>query len=92
MAAGRGCDAVLRLLNSEEANQAAYNLLCNYLALLEELCDMVKNSSLCGLGQTAPNPVLSTLKYFRHEYEAHIDHKNCPAGVCKMRAAAEVRA
>jgi bidirectional [NiFe] hydrogenase diaphorase subunit len=78
-----------------------YGLLCKItdgtatrgdLALLEELCDMVKNSSLCGLGQTAPNPVLSTLRYFRHEYEAHIDHKNCPAGVCKMRAAAEVHA
>jgi bidirectional [NiFe] hydrogenase diaphorase subunit len=61
------------------------------LALLERLCDMVRNTSLCGLGQTAPNPVLSTLKYFRHEYEAHIDRKHCPAGVCKMGAAKEVR-
>ena len=40
------------------------------LALLEELCDLVKNTSLCGLGQSAPNPLLSTLRYFRHEYEA----------------------
>lgn len=50
---------------------------------LEELCYFVKANSLCGLGQTAPNPVLSTLKYFRHEYEAHIKDKTCPAGVCK---------
>lgn len=50
---------------------------------LEELCYYVKNNSLCGLGQTAPNPVLSTLRYFRDEYEAHIKEKRCPAGVCK---------
>jgi bidirectional [NiFe] hydrogenase diaphorase subunit len=52
------------------------------LDLLEELCDTVKSTSLCGLGQTAPNPVLSTLKYFREEYIEHIVHKRCPAGVC----------
>jgi NADH-quinone oxidoreductase subunit F len=50
---------------------------------LETLADQIKNNSLCGLGQTAPNPVLTTLKYFRHEYEAHIFHKKCPAKVCK---------
>lgn len=50
---------------------------------LEELAEMVKDSSLCGLGQTAPNPVLSTIRYFRDEYEAHIKDKRCPAGVCK---------
>ena len=50
---------------------------------LEELCYYVKSNSLCGLGQTAPNPVLSTLRYFRDEYEAHIKEKRCPAGVCK---------
>ncbi len=50
---------------------------------LEELCYYIKQNSLCGLGQTAPNPVLSTLRYFRHEYEAHIVEKRCPAGVCK---------
>ena len=50
---------------------------------LEELCYYIKANSLCGLGQTAPNPVLSTLKYFRHEYEAHVVEKKCPAGVCK---------
>jgi ferredoxin len=53
------------------------------IATLEELADMVKDSSLCGLGQTAPNPVLSTLRYFRDEYEAHITERRCPAGVCK---------
>jgi len=52
------------------------------LALLEELCMMVKETSLCGLGQTAPNPVLSTLRYFRDEYLAHIVDKRCPAKVC----------
>ena len=57
------------------------------LELLEELCDTVKSASLCGLGQTAPNPVLSTLKYFRNEYIEHIVHKRCPAGVCNMEAA-----
>jgi bidirectional [NiFe] hydrogenase diaphorase subunit len=56
------------------------------LELLEELCDTVKSASLCGLGQTAPNPVLSTLKYFRNEYIEHIVHKRCPAGVCNMEA------
>ncbi len=50
---------------------------------LEELCYSIKESSLCGLGQTAPNPVLSTLRYFRDEYEAHVRDKVCPAGVCK---------
>lgn len=55
------------------------------LALLEELCDMMKHTSLCGLGQTAPNPVLSTLQYFREEYIAHIVDKQCPAGVCQIR-------
>ena len=50
---------------------------------MEELCYYIKENSLCGLGQTAPNPVLSTLRYFRDEYEAHIVEKRCPAGVCK---------
>jgi NADH:ubiquinone oxidoreductase subunit F (NADH-binding)/(2Fe-2S) ferredoxin/Pyruvate/2-oxoacid:ferredoxin oxidoreductase delta subunit len=53
------------------------------LEKLEKLSNDIKATSLCGLGQTAPNPVLSTLKYFRHEYEAHIFEKKCPAGVCK---------
>jgi NADP-reducing hydrogenase subunit HndC len=50
---------------------------------LEELCHYIKANSACGLGQTAPNPVLSTLKFFRDEYNAHIIDKTCPAGVCK---------
>ncbi|MEW5960811.1 MAG: NADH-quinone oxidoreductase subunit NuoF, partial [Chloroflexota bacterium] len=50
---------------------------------LEMLCKEIKETSLCGLGQGAPNPVESTLKHFRHEYEAHIYEKRCPAGVCK---------
>ncbi len=53
------------------------------LDLLEELAEVVKLGSLCGLGKTAPNPVLSTLKYFRDEYLAHIEGKRCPAGVCE---------
>ncbi|MBO5418070.1 MAG: NADH-quinone oxidoreductase subunit NuoF [Clostridia bacterium] len=53
------------------------------IELLEELCLSIKDGSLCGLGQTAPNPVLTTLKYFRHEYEAHIRDKKCPAKQCK---------
>ena len=50
---------------------------------LEELCNYIKANSLCGLGQTAPNPVLATLKFFREEYIAHVVDKKCPAGVCK---------
>lgn len=50
---------------------------------LEQLAETIKDSSLCGLGQTAPNPVLTTLKYFRDEYEAHIRDKKCPALSCK---------
>jgi NADH-quinone oxidoreductase subunit F len=52
------------------------------LPLLEDLANKVKDNSLCGLGQTAPNPVLTTLKYFRGEYEAHILSKKCPAHDC----------
>lgn len=56
------------------------------LSLLEELCGLVKDTSLCGLGQAAPNPVLSTLRFFREEYEAHLfdGERRCPAGLCKM--------
>ncbi len=57
----------------------------NDLALLEELSDMVRHASLCGLGQAAPNPVLATLRYFRDEYLAHIVERRCPAAVCPMR-------
>jgi bidirectional [NiFe] hydrogenase diaphorase subunit len=67
---------LLRKITAGEAGAAD-------LKLLEELCDLVKNTSLCGLGQTAPNPVLSTLRYFRPEYEQHIQGEGCAAGVCK---------
>jgi bidirectional [NiFe] hydrogenase diaphorase subunit len=60
------------------------------LAALEELCDLVQNTSLCGLGQSAPNPVISTLRYFRDEYQAHIEGRKCPANVCQMGSAQEV--
>lgn len=52
------------------------------IELLEELCYAIKDGALCGLGQTAPNPVLTTIKYFRNEYEAHINEKKCPAHSC----------
>ena len=52
------------------------------IELLEELCYSIKDGALCGLGQTAPNPVLTTIKYFRNEYEAHINEKKCPAKAC----------
>jgi len=57
---------------------------------MEELCYSIKSTALCGLGQTAPNPVLSTLKYFRDEYEAHVRDKVCPAGVCKKLVKYEI--
>ncbi len=56
------------------------------LDLLVDLCGTIKETSLCGLGMTAPNPVLSTLRYFKNEYIEHIVHKRCPAGVCSIRA------
>ncbi len=57
------------------------------LELLEQLAQLLKDTSLCGLGQTAPNPVVSTLRYFREEYMAHIVDKRCPAGVCPVGSA-----
>jgi bidirectional [NiFe] hydrogenase diaphorase subunit len=62
------------------------------LKLLEELCDLVKHTSLCGLGQSAPNPVLSTLKYFLNEYQAHVHEHDCPAGVCGQKVPERVGA
>jgi len=53
------------------------------IELLEELSEVMRDAALCALGTTAPNPVLSTIKYFRDEYEAHIKEKRCPAGVCR---------
>jgi len=75
-----------------EGLQAMYQILTNICAgkgkdgdieLLEELAPAVKDASLCALGRTAPNPVLTTLRYFKDEYEAHIKEQRCPAGVCK---------
>ncbi len=75
-----------------EGLQAMYQILTNISAgkgndgdieLLEELAPAVKDASLCALGRTAPNPVLTTLRYFKDEYEAHIKEQRCPAGVCK---------
>ena len=62
------------------------------LDLLVDLCGTIKEASLCGLGQTAPNPVLSTLRYFKNEYIEHIVHKRCPAGVCNIQVPVEVLA
>ena len=60
------------------------------IGMLEELAYQIKDSSLCGLGQTAPNPVLTTIKYFRDEYEAHIRDKKCPAKNCKQLLTYEI--
>ncbi|MDP4146510.1 MAG: NADH-quinone oxidoreductase subunit NuoF [Bacillota bacterium] len=60
------------------------------LADLKELAETIKDTSLCGLGQSAPNPVLSTMKYFMDEYEAHVKEKRCPSGVCKKLMRYEV--
>ena len=57
---------------------------------MEDLCHYIQKNAMCALGQTAPNPVLSTLKYFREEYEAHVVEKRCPAGVCKKLLSYEI--
>ena len=61
------------------------------LELLQKLASAVQKGSLCGLGKTAPNPVLSTLRYFREEYDAHVFHKHCPTGQCKALRQTEHR-
>ena len=71
-----------RLLEIHDKNTKGEGTLED-LDRLEELCNYIKANSLCGLGQTAPNPVLATLKFFRDEYVAHVTEKKCPAGVCK---------
>ena len=83
----RAASAPRRCYDLLEAHHGGRRRRRRDLALLEELCDLVRNTSLCGLGQTAPNPVLSTLRYFRDEYLAHIVEKRCAAGVCKTAAA-----
>lgn len=74
-----GTGAMARLLAKITAGEGT----AGDLARLEALADTVKRASLCGLGQTAPNPILTTLRYFRDEYEAHVFDKRCPALVCK---------
>jgi len=80
------------LFEEMEAMETQEARLYKSLDKLEALCYHVKANSLCGLGQTAPNPVLSTLRYFRDEYIAHIVEKRCPAGVCKDLLSYEIQA
>ena len=77
---GRAPCRLHRLLEKITSGQATGD----DLAMLERLSDVVRSTSLCGLGQGAPNPVFSTLRYFRDEYLAHIEERTCPAGVCTM--------
>ncbi|MBP5592865.1 MAG: 4Fe-4S binding protein, partial [Clostridia bacterium] len=74
-----GTKRLLELLTSVTEGTATLETLDE----MEKLCYYIKENSLCGLGQTAPNPVLSTLRYFKDEYVAHVVEKRCPAGVCK---------
>jgi NADH:ubiquinone oxidoreductase subunit F (NADH-binding) len=74
-----GLTQISRMLNDICNGQAQEGI----LELLEETCNTVLNCSLCALGGSAPNPVLSTIRYFRDEYEAHVREKRCPAGLCK---------
>ncbi|HSV74199.1 MAG TPA: NADH-ubiquinone oxidoreductase-F iron-sulfur binding region domain-containing protein [Chthonomonadales bacterium] len=77
-----GLDQALRILNRCTLGKATHA----DLKMLDELCRMVRDTSLCGLGQSAPNPVLTTLRHFRHEFEDHIVAKRCRAGVCEELA------
>ena len=74
-----GTRELVRLLDDITAGRGTDE----HLALLEELCALLRDASLCGLGKTVPNPILSTLRWFRAEYDAHVHQKRCPAGVCK---------
>ena len=82
-----GLDKALRILNRFTVGTAD----AEDLDALDELCRMVRDTSLCGLGQSAPNPVLTTLRHFRHEFEDHIVAKRCRAGVCEDLALSPVR-
>jgi NADH:ubiquinone oxidoreductase subunit F (NADH-binding)/Pyruvate/2-oxoacid:ferredoxin oxidoreductase delta subunit len=75
---------ILEGITKRPSNDNTYSALerVNGVIQLEKLSTVIKETSLCGLGQTAPNPVLSTLKWFRHEYEEHIFDRKCAAGVC----------
>jgi NADH:ubiquinone oxidoreductase subunit F (NADH-binding)/ferredoxin len=74
-----GTKRLLEMLEKITKGQGSLELLDE----MEDLCNYIKANSLCGLGQTAPNPVLSTLRYFKDEYIAHVVDRKCPAGVCK---------
>ena len=83
-----GSSALLEVLNRISEGKGKQG----DLVFLKELCQTIKDSSLCGLGQTMPNPVLSTLEHFKDEYEAHINEKRCPALVCKALITYEIDA
>ena len=83
-----GTKQMLALLDDVTEGRATQNT----LALLEKLAIAVRKGSLCGLGKTAPNPVLSTLRYFRAEYDAHVNQKRCPTGQCKALASPAINA
>jgi NADH:ubiquinone oxidoreductase subunit F (NADH-binding) len=76
---------ILQRITSSRKNEKDNDALERFKGVMyiNRLADVIKDTSLCGLGQTAPNPVLSTLRYFRHEYEAHVFDRKCPAGACK---------
>jgi Pyruvate/2-oxoacid:ferredoxin oxidoreductase delta subunit len=74
-----GVDRMLEIITDITEGRGTFE----QISLLEELSDTISNTALCGLGKTAANPVLSTLRYFREEYETHIENKKCPAGVCQ---------
>jgi NAD-dependent dihydropyrimidine dehydrogenase PreA subunit len=75
-------EAITRGRRGEPADTTALERFRGVTAM-EKLGDVIRSTSLCGLGQTAPNPVLSTLRWFRDEYEAHVFERRCPAGVCR---------
>lgn len=75
-----GTKKILELLNKITSGEGTNDDLNN----IKELCEVIKETALCGLGDSAPNPVISTMKYFMDEYKAHIEEKRCPSGVCKQ--------
>ena len=76
---------ILESITRSRASESKFEALNRFQGILqiEKLAETIQDTSLCGLGQSAPNPILSTLKWFRHEYEAHIFERKCPAGACK---------
>jgi len=75
---------ILKAITMNRKTEKDYDTLSRFSGImeLENLAKVIKETSLCGLGQTAPNPILSTLRWFKSEYEAHIFDRKCPAGVC----------